>query len=146
MEHQKHSSHCSMPEKKALQGGCFRVIKRLAEAFCLALGGRWTLGAGSSVIPEIHCRGRAAEALLPSLRGLTIGGLHCKVTLPELRVELRRLACDQEILCFLTRKQIEKRDGTSKQIEKKETECWRRNAGGWVPGGLPSCCLGQLVT
>jgi hypothetical protein len=53
-------------EKKALQGAHFRAIKRSAEAFRLALGGRRTLGAGSSAIPEIRCRGRAAEALPPS--------------------------------------------------------------------------------
>jgi hypothetical protein len=42
--------------------------------------------------------------------------------LPELHVELTRLAGDQEILRFLT----------SKQIEKKETDCWW--LGGWLRG------------
>jgi hypothetical protein len=59
-------------EKKALQGARLRVIKRSAETFRLALGGRRTLGAGRSVIPEICCQRRAAEAP-PSSCGRTIG-------------------------------------------------------------------------
>jgi hypothetical protein len=86
-------------KKKALQGARFCAIKRSAEAFRIALGGRRTLGAGRSVIPEICCRRRAAEAP-PSSRGRTIGGPRQlgEVTLPELRIELMRLAGDQVIL------------------------------------------------
>jgi hypothetical protein len=40
--------------------------------------------------------------------------------LPELLVELTRLASDQEILCFLTRKQIEKRDGPANRLRKRD--------------------------
>jgi hypothetical protein len=82
------------PGKKALQGSRFRVTKHSAEAFLLALGGRRTLGAGSSAIPEIRCQGHDIGALPPSSQGRSIGGL-CRVgevTLPELRVELTRLA------------------------------------------------------
>jgi hypothetical protein len=105
------------PGKK---GARFRAIKRSVEAFRLALGGRRTLGAGGSVIPEIHYR--AAKALLPSSRDRTIGGPRRagEAMLLELHLELTRLANDQEILHFLT----------SKEIEKKE----RMTAGGWAPG------------
>jgi hypothetical protein len=60
-------------EKKALQGARLRAIKRSVETFRLALGGRRTLGAGSSVIPEICCQRCATEAP-PSSCGRTIGG------------------------------------------------------------------------
>jgi hypothetical protein len=65
------------------QGAHFHAIKRLAEGFRLAFGGRRILGVG--VIPEIHSRCCVAKVPPPSSRG-------------HVHAELARSCCQSSLL------------------------------------------------